>query len=464
MVEPLPPIDAVVRRHAYRQRDRWARRIILLAALVVLAAAPLSAAEGAPRPTSADTQAPTIAARLWSTDGTDQSQIVGVRADGQGGVRQLVPGMHNQSFCQSADGRKMAYYSDREAPHEYFVYVANADGADAKKITEKEVGFECPFSERWLLLAKQTGRATTIIRHDLQTGAEKTVVTNVDRFSLGPGGRKLLFVGGLDFTPVRGQLRPKGKETLELLDLTTLERRRLAAPLVRAKSYGIPCSCVGGWLPDRSRIAYTVGPSIYADARFVGQPPPTPRAHRFTVYVQPLTGGQRRRVLRLAGGQPLISWSPDGSRLLVCANNRGLSNESPGCSGVERSPNGRFLHPKFAGKLLLVELARRSVRRVVSGKRLAFAQWAPAGGRYAYATPAAAYVVRPGGARRLLASAPKPYWPGGGWMGWSRDGRYIGLGSFSSRIAVLNVATRQIRVLLREKKDEFLIVEPRWWR
>jgi dipeptidyl aminopeptidase/acylaminoacyl peptidase len=443
--------------------------LILLAALLVLAAAPLSAAGRAHRPASANPSA-RIAFGMWYEDGTDRGQIVTLRPDGRGGIRQLVPGMHNQSFCQSADGRKIAYFSDQEAPHEQFVYVANADGSQAEKITEQHFGFVCPFSEQWLLLTKYSGGwgATTLVRHDLQTGAEKTVVTDADRFSLSPDGSKLLFVGGLDYTPVRGQLRPKGKETLELIDLATLKLRRLAGPLARARGYYPPsCGCFG-WSPDGRRIAYTIGPSRYADVRWAGQPQVPPRAHRYAVYVQPVAGGAARRVLRFSGGPPSISWSPDGRRLLVCAQNRASwrVDEDKGCTGGIPRPNGTYFHPSFAGKLVLVDLARGSVRRVASGKKLLFAQWAPSGQIFAYATTAAAYVARPGGPRRLLAfaSGRNGHWPGGGWMGWSPDGTYVGLGSFSSHIAVVNAATGRVRVLFKDRKGAFSIVEPRWWR
>jgi hypothetical protein len=469
MIEPLSATDRVLQGNPNRQRSWLGRMLILLTALLVLAA-PLSASGRAPRPASADPRAATIAVRLWSTDGTDQSQIVTLRADGRGGVRQLVAGMHNQDFCQSGDGRKIAYFSDQEAPHEQFIYLANADGTHAQKITEKQVGFVCPFSERWLLLSKQSAGwgAMTLVRDDLQSGAEKTVVTDVDRFSLSPDGSKLLFVGGLDFTPVRGQARPKGKETLELLDLTTLEGRRLAGPLPPAKGYGIDCSCFGGsgsWSPDGRRIAYTIGPSKYP--RRPG-PVGTRRAQPYAVYVRPVSGGAARMVLRLSGGPPTISWSPDGRRLLVCAESRAATAFQSGCNGWRCACFRARQFKKFTARLVLVDLARRSVRPAASGK-LVFAQWAPSGRMYAYATFAAAYVARPGGTRRKLASAPKPNhaakiggWPDGGWMGWSPDGRYIGLGSFSNRIAVLNATTGQIRVLFRERQGNF--VEPRWWR
>jgi hypothetical protein len=444
--------------------------LVLLGALVLLAAAPLSAAGRPLAPTSADRPASRIAFGIWYVDGTDRGQILTVRADGRGGVRPLVPGMHNWLGCQSADGRKMAYYSDREAPHEQFVYIANADGTHADKITEKQVGLECPFSERWLLLSKQIGRAMTIVRHDLQTGAEKTVATNVDyRRSLSPDGTKLLYVGGLDYTPVRGQLRPKGKETIELLDMTTLERRRLAGPLPRTKSFRFECSCLtSGWSPDGRRIAYTIGPSIFADERWAHEPPALPRARSYAVYVRRISRGAARLVLRLSGGPPSIFWSADGTRLLVCADSRGRRLAGgEACIGGAGRPKGEYFSPKFVGKLLLVDLARHSVRRVVSGRKLLFAQWAPSGRSYAYATTAAAYVASPGGVRRKLASAkgcPCSTWPSGPWMGWSPDGRYIGLGSVSSRLAVLNAKTGQMRVLARDRKGEFFNLGGSWWR
>jgi hypothetical protein len=71
--------------------------------------------------------------------GFQQAQILTVPVDGRGGVRQLVPGTHNWLGCQSADGRKMTYRSDQEAPHEYFLYLANADGTHAEKVTETKV-------------------------------------------------------------------------------------------------------------------------------------------------------------------------------------------------------------------------------------------------------------------------------------------------------------------------------------
>jgi hypothetical protein len=307
VIEPPPPTHRGLRRQLYQRRTWWARVLILLSAILVLVA-PLSAAGQAPQPASiSGPSAPRISFQKLYVDGTGRGEILTASADGRGGVRQLVPGMHNHDFCQSADGRKIAYYSDQETPHENLPYVADADGANAQKIHGEPSGeVVCPFSERWLLLGKCCGGCRgpwAIVRHDLQTGAEETVATNVDeRLSLSPDGNKLLFVGGLDYTVVPGRACPAGRETLYLLDLTTLERRRLAGPLARGKSYGIACfgnelldarHCAGSWSPDGSRIAYTIGPSIYADIPTAGEPPVLSRARPYAVYVRPQRVVQR---------------------------------------------------------------------------------------------------------------------------------------------------------------------------
>ena len=454
-----------VRPRVSASRTRWRKVLVSLAALFVLAAAPLSAASGR---VSTMTSAPRIALQLLSRD-NQQGQIVSVAADGRGRIRQLIPGMHNWLGCQSANGRKMLYSSDQEAPHENFLYVANADGTDPKKITEDQVGYSCPFSERWLLLSKPGGAlgAVTLIRHDLQTGAEKELVS-VDRGSVSPDGSKLLFVGGLDFTPVQGHVRPSGNETLEVIELNTLNRHRLAGPLPQGKSFRFYCShCIDGWSRDSKRVAYTVGPPYY-------QPQNGPisarlRAQPYAVYVQRVAGGAARRVLGFSGGPPSISWSADGRRLLVCTESRARPFQAAelacdGASFTRPGSKGRYVTPTVAGKLLLVDLAHRSVRHVVSGKKLLFAQFAPTGQTFAYATTAAAYLTRPGGARRPLSPATKPNWPGSQWIGWSPDGRYIGLGNSASLgLAVLNVHTGRVRFLVKDTSS-FLIWGATWWR
>lgn len=104
MAESLSPADGSV-RHACRRRSWSGRILVLLVALIVLAIAPLSAAGHAPGQVSADTPVSRIAFEIEYAD--SRAQIVTVRADANGGVQQLVPGMQNEGgFCQSAEDQR----------------------------------------------------------------------------------------------------------------------------------------------------------------------------------------------------------------------------------------------------------------------------------------------------------------------------------------------------------------------
>ena len=388
---------------------------------------------------------PRLAFALESTTDPSLERIVTLRADGRGGPQTLVRGDHNHGFCQSANGQQMAFFSDKEAPGEQFVYVANADGTGVSKITEKQVGFWCLFSRRWLLLTEENGPAMTLIRHDLRTGQNTTVATNVDRLSLSPDGTKLVLVGGLDFS---GGTPPAGKESLELLDLNTLESRRLAGPLTKQSYGGLGQERYGlEWSPDGARVAYVVGPWVYPLPGPVSDN--TPPARRLLTVQDVRTGAVELRQ-PLSGGLTTLAWSPDGSKLLVCLPSRGALQ--PGCAdGLPRR--------KQTARLLLVDLTRRTTRVIASGELL-WADWSPAGG-YAYATPNAIFLVSRGGYTRRVAAPPRRT-RAGTWIGFSPDGRYLALGDFSSQLGVLDVSTGKIRVLFRERKQ--LAYYRKWWR
>jgi len=91
--------------------------------------------------------------------------------------------------------------------------------------------------------------------------------------------------------------------------------------------------------------------------------------------------------------------------------------------------------------------------------------WVPGGEDFAYATYEAVFMVSPGGERRTLGPAPERGWPPGSWLGFSPDGRYIGLGEFPV-VAVFEVETGEVRVLYREPADgsEFISSTRAWWR
>jgi hypothetical protein len=402
---------------------------------------PASAAPGA----NTGLGVPRIAFALESSN-FERGRIVAVRADGRGGAEPLVPGRFNHGFCQSADGKRIAYYSDAEAPHEDFLYVASADGSDRRKITEQQVGFWCGFSERWLLLTKQTGAAMTVIRRDLRTGAEQEVVRKADRLALSPDGNRLVYVGGLDFS---AGFPPAGRERLVLLDLNTLQHRTLDGPLPTG-SYGSPSEGFGlEWAPDGQRIAYTIGPLGYPRKGevFSEKSPPV----RSLLVVEDVASSQRVLVLPLRGGPPAVSWSPDGRKLLVCVPD---VRAARGCSDGLRDA-------KRTARLLLVDLDR-GAHDVVARGRLLWAGWSPAGG-YGYATVGGVFLVSPAGDVAELANAPRRA-RAGMWLGFSPDGRYIGLGDAASLLGVIDARTGKLRVLLAEHAGRGYFFYRKWWR
>ena len=369
-------------------------------------------------PTSRSRGVPRIAFTSESADGR-RGRIVSVRADGRGGLRPLVAGTFNHGFCQSANGKQVAYYSDAEAPHEPFIYLANADGSSGRKVSEQDVGFWCGFSERWLLLTRETGRAMTLTRLNLGTGAETRLVRKVDRLALSPDGVRIVYVGR--------------DETLELLNMGTLKRRRLAGPLGHGR-YSEPT-----WSPDGRRIVYTV----------------KPRRGQRMVEARDMRAGSPVLRLGLRGGRPSLSWSPDSSRLLVCVPARGgrtgCSGDCPGCSGDLPGP----------ARLLLVDVASGRQRLATRGE-LVWAGWSPSGG-YGYATPRAVFAVAADGRVRQLGTAPQRT-RAGNWLGFSPNGHYIGLGDFSTRIGVIEVKTKKIRILARERQGGGFLMYRKWWR
>jgi WD40-like Beta Propeller Repeat len=356
----------------------------------------------------------------------ERGRIVTVRADGRGGVRPLVPGRFNHGFCQSANRKRVAYLSDAEAPHEPFIYLANADGSSGRRVSELDVGFWCGFSEHWLLLTRETGRAMTLIRLDLRTGAKTSLVRNVDRLALSPAGNTIVFVGRLDFGD---SSRPTGKETLELLNMNTLERRRLAGPPTRGRYSGLT------WSPDGRRIAYTIKAA----------------SRRRVLEVRDTRYGSLVLHVAVSGGPPSLSWSPDRTRLLVCVPTRGSRR---GCS--DGLPQARP-----SARLIIVDVPTGRRQLVVRGELL-WADWSPTGG-YGYATRRAVFAVTAAGRTRQLAAAPQRT-RAGSWLGFSPDGRYIGLGDFSTRLAVVNVKTGKLRILIREHKGGGYIMNRTWWR
>lgn len=183
-----------------------------------------------------------------------------------------------------------------------------------------------------------------------------------------------------------------------------------------------------------------MGPSPYPDLK----------PGRYDLYVRDLDEPESEFARSFDGGPPTVSWSASGASLLVCVVDGGTQSA---CSGdSDRGPDG---------KLWRVD-AETGAELVAEGKLL-FAGWHPTDESFAYADDQALYLVSGDGERRNLAEAPADSWPAGHWLGWSPDASHIGLGDFSKRVAVVDVATGEVRILLREKEGE-VIWYRMWWR
>jgi hypothetical protein len=101
-------------------------------------------------------------------------------------------------------------------------------------------------------------------------------------------------------------------------------------------------------------------------------------------------------------------------------------------------------------------------RRQVARGGLLWADWSPTGG-YGYATTHALFVVSPDGDVAKLPNGPRRT-RAGQWLGFSPDGRYIGLGDFASRIGVIDLRSRKLRVLLRERQGREFFLYRKWLR
>jgi hypothetical protein len=360
-------------------------------------------------------------------------------------LQRLLSDRHVHDVCESVDRSAVAFQSDTEAPGEFFPYAARLDGGEASKVSERQVtGFGCPFAARYLLLSvvEGFGPGYTLLRQD-----SRIVAAHVDRFALSPDGTKLAYVGGVAF---HGDTRlSTSRETLQLVDLTTLHQTRLAGPLLSRSGFGIVDDAFGlQWSPDSRRIAYVVEPNDN----------PNQVPHASVLWARDTSGHVLLR-LPLTGGMPSAAWSPDGRRLLVCIEARGFAPSCP-------AGPGNFAYVRFArrtaARLLLVDLDTGAARVVARGALL-FTSWAPSGKAFAYATNNALYLETTAGSVSRLATAPGPGWAGMGWPGFSPDGRYLAIARDAANgIPVVDLRRRRVLVLRPLGARAYENVQ--WWR
>jgi hypothetical protein len=194
-----------------------------------------------------------------------------------------------------------------------------------------------------------------------------------------------------------------------------------------------------------------VGPWAYpTPGHDLNNPPPA----RHVLTVQDVSTGAVQLRMTLHGGPASFYWSPDGNKLLVCLPNRGPET---GCE--EGLPD-----PIWPAELLQVDLASHTTTTIARGELL-WADWSPAGD-YGYATGKAIFLVSSTGHVRTLALPPRRT-RAGTWIGFSPDGRYLGLGDYSSKLGVLDLSTSKLHILYQErfgKTTSRNALYRKWWR
>ncbi len=394
-----------------------------------------------------------IAFTLQDFEEIEKSEIFLIGVDGSGPSK-LVEGEHGQLRCQSPDGGRIVYSSDEEVPNELFLYVAKPDGSDATKVTEQPAELVWCLSEESLIRVGRNGIAQTLILHDLGSGQETTLLTDVVNWSASPDGRRIAFVTGTDLT-YDGSSPPAGNESLEVVDPDTGERRPLAGPQSGSSYFDFQ------WSPDGERIAYLVGPEEFRYGASIAD------SSDFDIFVRDVSGDEATLVYRVEGAnalnQPKFKWSPSGDWLLVIV-------ERPQGPCTEEEQHEDVCKQEF--ELILVNVETGEARQVVSSnKALYFPEWAPNDDSFAYATGEAAYLESVNGAVRELATATAgecPFCLSA--FGWSPDGRYIGLvretsysASLQPIIAVLDTTTGDVRTIF-EQQGDLIFIWPQWWR
>jgi len=89
----------------------------------------------------------------------------------------------------------------------------------------------------------------------------------------------------------------------------------------------------------------------------------------------------------------------------------------------------------------------------------------PTGG-YGYATPSGIVLTSTNGRVRTLPLPPRRT-RAGAWIGFSPDGRYLGLGDFSSKLGVLDLSTGKLHILYQERSGKTAsrnALYRKWWR
>lgn len=379
-----------------------------------------------------------------------------------GAATPLIAGEHNGAFCQSPSGQRIVYASDAEVPGEPYLYLHRLESGETVKVTERPVGFYC-LSDQHILLMEEAGITSAInlldvyypgalfplTLYDIESGEERPLLDEVDRWTPSPAGDRLLYVRN-------GNEDEDQDEGLALLEFESGENLDLDVEIDEGFQLGNL-----RWPLDGSAVAYTIGPPPFVQEQGdLGDA---------TLYVSTLEG-ESRAVHRFDQSLNVsrIEWAPSGDWILA------ESVEPTACDAgtLAVEPEAKC----DQANLVLIEVETGDARVVAEHSGyLAGGYWAPDRDEFVFrlsdrdpfddAFDESFWVSAPGAQPRELQRAVQgegrcPWCEGG--FGWSPDGRYVGFVELGGIISILDVTTGELRVLVDEPED--VEVRARWWR
>ncbi|MEO7789055.1 MAG: S41 family peptidase [Vicinamibacterales bacterium] len=216
-----------------------------------------------------------------------------------------------QDLAVSPDGRKAAFVARGEV-----WAVSSRDGGDAVRVTRtaaRESQIEWLPDSRRIVYASERDEATHLFLYDFTTSTEMQLTSApvsdaAPRVS--PDGKSIAFV--------------RDAKELRVLDVAAKQERSLAKGYLTRADRGV------AWSPDSRWVAY------------IGV---TARSFR-NVFAVPAAGGESRPVTSMANGNlGNLSWTPDGTAIIVNTSQRTEDGQAVRVDLILRTP--RFREDRF---------------------------------------------------------------------------------------------------------------------